>query len=110
MKDIDLTQDISLLTSVPYKTLKNIWDKGNECVCHSVLESTQNGNVETIIDICIGKLTIITDHNEIYYKFRPSSELENMLINTLTTNKDPLIGNIEQKLVSRILNTYKDLV
>ena len=110
MRNVDLVSDISLLTSVPYKTLKNLCDKGNECICHSVLENVNECNAETIIDISIGQLIIVVDNGEIHYKFKPSPKLENMLVNTLNNNEDPLVTDIEQNLVSRILNTYKDLV
>lgn len=110
MKNIDLISDISLLTSVPYKTLKNLCDKSNECICHSVLENINEYSMETVIDISIGQLTIAVVNDEIHYKFKPSNKLEGMLINTISTNVDPLVTNIEQSLVSRILNTYKDLV
>ena len=110
MRDVDLISDISLLTSVPYKTLKNLCDKSNECICHSILENVKDSNVETIIDIGIGNLTVIVDNDEIHYKFRPGSKLEEMLIDTISNNNDPLVTHIEKSLVSRILNTYKDLI
>lgn len=110
MRDVDLISDISLLTSVPYKTLKNLCDKSNECICHSILENFQESIGETSIDIGIGQLIIMVDNDEIYYKFKPSSKLEEMLVNTITNNSDPLVTQIEQKLVARILNTYKDLM
>lgn len=110
MKDFDLISDISLLTSVPYKTLQTLCDKGAESICHSVLESVKESNVETTIDISIGQLIVAVHNDEIHYKFKPSSKLENMLIDTLVNKTDPLVTNIEQSLVSRILNTYKDLV
>lgn len=110
MRDVDLISDISLLTSVPYKTLKNLCDKSNECICHSILENTQAFIGETIIDIGVGQLIVVVNNDEIHYRFKPSSSLENMLVETLSTRKDPLVTQIEQKLVSRILNTYKDLM
>jgi hypothetical protein len=110
MRNVDLIYDISLLTSVPYKTLKNLCDKGNECICHSILENVKESNVETAIDIGIGQLTVVVDGDEIHYKFKPSAKLEEMLIDTISNDNDPLVTHIEQSLVSRILNTYKDLV
>ena len=110
MKNTDLISDLSLLTSVPYKTLKNLCDKGNECICHSTLENFDNGENETIIDISIGQVSIVVNGNEIHYRFKPSTKLESMLIDTINTHKDPLVSDIEHSLVVRILNTYKDLV
>ena len=110
MKDFDLISDISLLTSVPYKTMQNLCDKGAECICHSVLENMKESNIETIIDISIGQIIILIDDDEIHYKFRPSNQLESMLIDTINDGNDPLVKDVEQSLVSRIINTYKDLV
>lgn len=110
MKEIDLISDISLLTSVPYFTLTNMCEKGNECICHSLLESVNEGNIKTIIDIGIGQISIILDNDELHYQFKPSNKLENMLVDTLSNNNDPLITDIEKSLVSRILNVYKDLI
>lgn len=110
MKDVDLIQDISSLTSVPYKTLKHLCNKGNESICHSVLESVNESENETVIDLSIGQLIIIIEDDELHYRFKPSSQLDEMLVTTLTTGVDPLITDIEQNLVTRVLNTYKDLI
>ncbi len=110
MQHVDLINDISLLTSVPYKTLKNLCDKGNECICHGVLESIHDDAMDTVIDISVGQIIITVDNDAIYYRFKPSSKLEEMLRDTVVHKNDPLINDIEQSLVSRIMNTYKDLV
>ena len=110
MKEIDLISDLSLLTSIPYKTLKNLCEKGNECICHSLLESINEDDIKTVIDVGIGQLLVMIDNDEIHYQFKPSNKLEDMLIDTISNKNDPLITDIEQSLVSRILNTYKDLI
>ena len=110
MKYVDLVSDISLLTSVPYKTLNNLCDKGAECICHSLLENINDSVRETSIDIGIGQLTVVVCDDEIHYIFKPSTKLEEMLIDTIVNKNDPLVKDIEQSLVARILNTYKDLV
>ena len=110
MSDCNLVSDISLITTVPYKTLMKLCDKGTECICHSVIESIHEGCVETDIDISIGNIKIIVNNDEVHYRFIPSSKLESMLVDALTNDEDPLIRHIESGLADRIINTYKDLI
>lgn len=110
MSTFDLVSDISLLTTLPDKTLRKLCDKGNECICHNVLEALQEDNNEINIDISIGTLKILIEDDELHYRFIPSNKLEEMLIQSISTGKDPLITHIEESLTSKILNTYKDLI
>lgn len=110
MDKFDLLKDVSVLTTLPEKSLRKLCDKGLECVCHNVLESLNEGNTETIINILIGEVTVTLDNDSLYYKFRPSPQLESMLVETIVSKKDPLVGSIEEGLTSRLLNTYKDLI
>ena len=110
MTSFDLVSDIATLTTLPDKTLRRLCDKGSECICHNVLETLQNNELETNIDISIGNIKIIVENNEIHYRFIPSAKLEEMLVNTLNTEVDPLVKDIEESLTTRILNAYKDLI
>lgn len=110
MNNFDLIGDISILTTLPDKTLRRLCDKGIECICHNVLEKTQQNEIETNIDIDIGTIKILVDNDEIHYRFIPSNKLEDKLIETLTSGVDPLVKDIEDNLTSRILNAYKDLI
>jgi hypothetical protein len=110
MNKFDLISDISLITTTPEQSLRKLCDKGVECICHDVLERLNDSNIETTIDISIGELKIIVDNDEIHYKFSPSEHFERMLVDSILSKNDPLVRRIEDGLVSRILNTYKDLV
>lgn len=110
MNTFDLISDISLLTTLPDKTLRKLCDKSNECICHNVLESIQEGSSEVSIDISIGTIKIFIENDELHYRFIPSHRLEDMLIQAICTGKDPLVSHIEESLSAKILNTYKDLI
>ena len=110
MNTFDLISDISTISTIPDKTLRKLSDKGIECICHSVLETINDDQYETSIDIGIGTLKIIKEAEELHYRFVPSNKLEQMLVSSITTNTDPLIAHIEESLNTRILNTYKDLI
>lgn len=103
-------EDISVLTTIPLKTLYKLTDKCNECICNDVLESKTSNDITSIIDIGIGKLNINVTPKDITYTFVPSKELEIKLLNTIKNNESPLIKDIENSLTTKILNTYKDLI
>jgi len=105
-----LIEDISAITTLPIKTLDRLFDKGAECICHSVLESKLNGESVCSIDISVGEIKVIISNDTISYRFIPSNKLEAMLVDTIVNNNDPLVKDIEDTLINRILNTYKDLV
>lgn len=110
MMTFDLISDLSLLTTIPKKTLQRLGDQGAECLCHDVLESIQSGETCTDIDIDIGTIKVIIEDDELHYRFAPSRRLEEMLINSIRSGEDPLVSHIEDSISSRILNTYKDLI
>jgi hypothetical protein len=47
--------------------------------------------------------------DSVKYRFEPSSKLENYIIDTILTNKSPVIDDIEKSLISKINNVYKEL-
>lgn len=47
-------------------------------------------------------------NNEIKYKFIPSQKLEKTIINTVLNEKNSLILNIEDSLISKLTNVYKN--
>ena len=48
--------------------------------------------------------------HEIKYRFNPSSDLENVLIDTLKNSaKKPIVEDAEKALINRLLTTYKEL-
>ena len=110
MDTFDLVSDISKLTTIPDKTLRNLCDKGIECICHDVIEMIQKESEETNIELGIGLLKIIKEEDELHYRFIPSSKLEDSLINSIVNNEDPLTYRIEEALKNRIVNTYKELI
>lgn len=105
-----MINDIAKITTIPVFTLKKLCANLILCICHVVLENYLNKEVETTADIGIGKLNISIQENEILYKFIPSYKLEQCLVDTINTKQSPLITKAEELLVSKITNTYKELM
>lgn len=105
----NLCKDLSVLTCVESKDLEKLVTMSTAIISHCIEEDIRNKDMLTVIDIGIGTLSISNVEGNIYYKFIPSSALENEVQNTYNTNKSRLKLNIEKALGSRLTNTYKDL-
>ena len=60
------------------------------------------------VDIGIGELDIYVGEEEVSYRFIPSDNLSKSIIETVTEGKNPLTKNIEEAVVKKIINAYKD--
>ena len=105
----NLLEDLSILTTIAKYNLDNLTEKSISIITHDVLESMQDGEDITSIDIGIGVLNILHNHNEIKYKFVPSKKLDDNIYLTCKTGESKLSLDIDTALGERIQSTYKDL-
>lgn len=108
--DYKILDELSTITGIAINDMTKLFDNMSLCVCNDVLESIHSGEDVCELNIGIGKLILRVDDNEIMYKFIPSSQLENDLINTIKNNSSPLIQHAENCLCKRFNNTYKELL
>lgn len=106
----NLIKDLSKLTTIPIDSLCLLSNKAIWCICDEVEDTILNGETITTIDIGIGNILIKNEEDEVKYKFIPSKELENNIIDTTINKKNPLKIIIEKTLINKILNTYKDVL
>lgn len=106
---INLTTDLATLTSIPKASLDKLVEKSHWCICHSVEEGILNNNNIIEMNIGIGVLYIKLEENDVRYKFIPSPSLEECVRDTVVNRTNPLINITEKALVTRIVNTYKDI-
>lgn len=105
----DLLDDISSLTTIQRVSLDRLVSQANKCICHDIQEVLVNDSSGACVNIGIGNLFIDVNKDSIKYRFEPSSKLENYIIDTILTNKSPIIDDIEKSLISKINNVYKEL-
>lgn len=106
----DILNDLSILTTIPILNLNKLSTRSCEDMCHCVLESINSNEQVSSLDIGIGQIVVFVDDEQIKYKFLPSSEFEQMLIDSINSNKSPLTNTIEQSLQKRMINIYKELL
>lgn len=105
-----LRDDLSNLTTIPKQSLDRLADLSELCICSTVGESIALGENVSSINIGIGTLSILACDDCVKYKFSPSKTLEDRIVNMIKTGKNPLVDEIETKIIDRIVNTYKDLL
>lgn len=105
-----ILEDLSVLTTIPLASLQRLIDLSESCICHAVAEDMMQKEPITTVNIGIGKLLIKQDTDCIKYKFIPSSEFEDAIIQTVVNKKSPLETQVESTLTQCILKTYKDLL
>lgn len=106
----NLIDDLSVLCDVSDKTLRKFISKINYCIGHAVHEDECKREEITIIDLGYGELHIKHEQTSIRYKFIPSKELENTLIETVISKRSPMITKLENDLQEKIDRTYKELL
>ena len=104
----NLSEDLSNLTTIPTSALSKLSDKSVFCICNDVEESLLKEENVADIDLGIGTLQILVDGNDLKYRFIPSKTLDINVKNTVINKKNPLTAAVEESLVKRILNTYKN--
>lgn len=106
---IDTISDLNILTTIPVSNLEQLANKISWIICDGVNEANISKNSMVDIDLYIGKLSIYFDNENVKYRFTPSKTLDVNVKATILEGKSPLEKIIEDKLATKIVNTYKDL-
>ena len=107
---INAVKDVSVLSTIAEKDIVKLLKKFIYSICCGVDESVIKGDMVTAVDIGIGVLYIKHEPNsEIEYKFIPCKYLEKGIISTITEGKNPLEEDVNNSLVKKFTNVYKDL-
>ena len=103
-------QLVSKLTTIPDKNLIRLQDIYELVVCDAVEESLLSGDDVATIDLSLGVLEVKVEDNSLKFRFRPSAKFEEELIDTIIHKHNSLSHAIENSLVKKITQTYKDLM
>lgn len=103
-----LLNDLSTLTTISVRDLKKLLEKSALCLADAVNDSKIKNEEFTSINIGIGTLYIKIVGNEVKYKFTGSEYLNKILVDA-TKENNKLENKLEETLVDRITNLYKEL-
>ena len=110
MKEYNLIEDLSVLTSIPRDALDKLSKKCVWVICDDLEDCELENDNLVSINIGIGNLLISNGDETIKYKFIPSKELEKGIRETVVDHKNPLKFVLEKTLADRITNTYKTII
>ena len=105
----NVISDLTVLTTIPEKSLNKFFRKIDACICESVFEDI-NADVGNITEVNIGIGTLYIKHDgELKYHFKPSEMLNTGIIDTINNNKNPLNDILTEALATKFTDLYKDL-
>ena len=105
----DIVQDISTLTTVQKSSIDRLNTQAVKCICYSVCEALSKNEKDLCLDIGIGNLFINIDDSSVKYRFEPSTFMDNSVVDSVLSGKNPVIEDIESSLLSKVNTTYKNL-
>ena len=100
----DLAQDVKIFSTLTYTDQQRYYALVKKLISGYVVED------EDEIDIGIGSLYIQKNTDGIRYKFTPSEDFESILINSIKSEKQPVVEGLESEISKIILHAYKDLL
>lgn len=106
--DVNIKEDLSTLTTINESVFTKLVNKIEWCISDGVEKAIKSGENQVNIDFDLGTLMINFDNEQIRYKFKPSQKLEKVVTNTVVNERNDLVLNIEESLVSKLTNTYKN--
>lgn len=107
---MNLNNELSILTQIPINVLDKLSNISKKCILHNIHQSCLEDKDCLEIDIGYGNIIMYISDENIVYRFVPSKDFEKSIINTIDSQEDPLILDIEQSLKKKVLNVYKELI
>ena len=104
----NITNDLSVLTKIPQKTLIELTHKINLCIGSIIADAKAAGEQAVVINIGIGTLSI--DLIDMQCKFVPGRELKATIKGCLGTSVDPLELALEQALIDKLINFCEEVL
>ena len=104
----NVIKDVSILTTIPETSLNKIFDRLEDAIIHGICELEDRNVYEA--DIGIGSLALTFKDDEINFNFNPSDRFKDKIIHAREDKEDALTKAVEQRLIYKIVNTYKDLL
>ena len=102
----NIKNDLSTLTTINESTFSKLETKIEWCISDVIEKAIKNGEDTAEVDFGIGIL-YIKFSDSIRYKFVPSQKLEKIITNTVVNERNDLVVNVENTLISKLNNVYK---
>lgn len=105
---VNIKEDLSKLTTIDESVFAKLMSKVEWCISDCLEKSILAGENEARIDIGLGTIVIYFTDEEVKYRFIPDAKFEKIVVNTIVNERNDLVLNIEESLISKLINTYKN--
>jgi hypothetical protein len=105
-----IVDELETVTTIPSQALNKLIERTIYCICEDIDEAKLVDNISVDFDIGIGTLTISKINDSLKYRFVPSAKLNDNIAATIVDNKNPMTAAVEESLVNKITNVYKNLL
>lgn len=110
MENINIINDLSVLTTIPESVILKLFKKEIFCICEAVEEDILNDKSISCLNLGIGLLCIKHDiKDQIQYKFIPGTLLEKSINNTVANKQNLLEDVLNESLAKKFIDVYKNL-
>jgi len=99
-----------LLTTIQDKYLKKLIELDEFIMCDALEDTLLSKDDHLDVDVGYGTLSIKFEDGTLKFRFKPSAKFEEELISTVVNKQNSLKIAIESALVSKLTQTYKDLM
>lgn len=106
---VDILKESLPLTSLSSRSMKNIVDIIEYCICNNIANKCNREEDVIHCDIGIGMLHIQWDKESLRMNFSPSGVFESYIKNAIN-GEDELVKALESSLVSKVTRIYKELL
>lgn len=105
----NIVNELSVLTTIPEKTLNKMLQKALYCICEDIYEDTLGEKELTAIDTGLGILYFKFVEDELKCKFVPNDTLKNAATDVYKRKLNLMDNTLNNSLVKKFTDVYKDL-
>ena len=105
----NIKDDLSKLTTIDVLYINRLFDKIVWCISDYVEMAIDKGESYVEVDFGFGSVIVNIENDSIRYKFKPSKQLDDSIINTVVDGKNNLTLVLEKTLTQKLTNIYKDM-
>lgn len=105
----NILNDVSVLTSIPEKTLTKLNEKVLYSICEIIKEDVIAGKEISELDFGLFKVYVKHNEGEIKYKLIPSQATSKVIENTVNNKLNLLENTLNDVLAKKLLQVYKDI-
>ena len=105
-----IEEKLSDLTTIPLDSIEKIGDYLQTIHSHDIVTQMLADKDVLELDLFEGKLYLAIEDDNVRYKFVPSEEFGELVLNSILNKDSKLLSRVTEKLKNSLINWRKDLL